>query len=352
MPSLITAVNLARSMANDPTYGYDQTNRYGPDYDCSSFVCYCLSQAGFNVNPTDWTGVMYADLIQAGFVDVTSQGFNNLMAGDVLLNTQHHTAIMVSNTDLAEAVHNENYPTPGLDWYHGGIPGDQTGDEIRIRSYYWYSSGWDYVLRYPNTLQWIAGNRYLNQSEMENNAQIIYYYFKGQGWSDQAISAMVGNMQAESTVNPALWEGLTPYGGGYGLVQWTPYTKFSNWYGTGWETAYDAEMQRIIYEMNNGLQWDPARGDNETGSGTFYQTFQQFSTSQFTPTMLANQWCYKYEYPATRPQPIRGQYAEAWYQYFTGLPPTPPGPTPPSHRRKGFPIWLLNKKFIKGLPIG
>lgn len=348
MPSLITAVNLAISMANDPTYGYDQTNRYGPDYDCSSFVCYVLSQAGFNVDPTDWTGNMYADLIQAGFTDITSQGFNNFLPGDILLNTQHHTAIMVSTTDLAEAVHNEHYGDPNYDWYHGGTPGDQTGDEIRIHPYYNYSQGWDYLLRYQTNLQWVARNGYLNQAEMENNAQIIYYYFSARGWTTEAISAMVGNMQAESTVNPALWEGMSPYGSsGYGLVQWTPYTKFSNWYGTGWETAYDGELDRIMYELNNGLQWDPARGDGETGSGTFYMTFAQFTTSTLPVATLANQWCYKYEYPATRPQPIRGQYAEAWYQFFSGLPPVPP--VPPVVKKKKFPIWLLNKRFIPNL---
>ena len=348
MPSLIAAVNLAVSMANDPTYGYDQDNRYGPDYDCSSFVCYCLSQAGFNVDPTDWTGNMYGDLIQAGFTDITSQGFQNFLPGDVLLNVQHHTAIMVSTTDLAEAVHNEHYGDPNYDWYHGGTPGDQTGDEIRIRSYYTYSSGWDYLLRYQPSLSWISGNRYLSQSEMENNAQIIYYYFISRGWTINAIAAMCGNMQVESTINPGLWEGLSPYNGGYGLVQWTPYIKYSNWAGNDWDSDHDLQLDRIQYELLNGLQWDSARGDNESGSNTFYQTFQDFTQSTLTPSILANQWCYKYEYPATRPQPIRGTYADQWYQFFSGLPPTPPGPSPTAVKRD-FPIWLLNKKFIKGL---
>ena len=348
MPSLIAAVNLAVSMANDPAYGYDIDHRYGPDYDCSSFVCYCLSQAGFNVNPTDDTRLMYADLIQAGFTDITSQGFTNLLPGDILLNTQHHTAIMISTTDLAEAVHNEWNGIPGHDWYHGGTPGDQTGDEIRIHPYYWYSNGgWDYLLRYQTNLQWISGNRYLNQTEMENNASIIYYYFSARGWSIEAISAMVGNMQVESTVNPGLWEGLTPYSGGYGLVQWTPYTKFSDWAGSGWETNHDLQLDRIMYELNNNLQWSAARGDGESGSGTFYQTFADFTVSTLPPSVLANQWCYKYEYPAVRPQPIRGTYADQWYQFFTTLPPTPP--TPPVKVKRGFPIWLLNKRFIKGL---
>ena len=32
------AVTWAIRIANDPAHGYDQDNRWGPDYDCSSLV--------------------------------------------------------------------------------------------------------------------------------------------------------------------------------------------------------------------------------------------------------------------------------------------------------------------------
>ncbi|MFR8905050.1 MAG: hypothetical protein ACLVHS_14945 [Blautia wexlerae] len=32
------AVTWAIEIANDPAHGYDQDNRWGPDYDCSSLV--------------------------------------------------------------------------------------------------------------------------------------------------------------------------------------------------------------------------------------------------------------------------------------------------------------------------
>ena len=73
-------------------------------------------------------------------------------------------------------------------------------------------------------MAWISGNRYLSLSEMQNNVDIIHYFFRSAGWTDNAIAAMLGNMQSESTINPGIWEGLDPYAGGYGLVQWTPYT--------------------------------------------------------------------------------------------------------------------------------
>ena len=56
MPSIDTAVQFMIEIANDNTHGYDQTNRYSPDYDCSSLVAIGLHNAGFNVSPYSWTG--------------------------------------------------------------------------------------------------------------------------------------------------------------------------------------------------------------------------------------------------------------------------------------------------------
>ena len=55
---------------------------------------------------------------------------------------------------------------------------------------------------------------------MQNNAVLLWSYFKAQGWTLNAVAAMLGNMQSESTINPGIWEGLDPFVGGYGLVQW------------------------------------------------------------------------------------------------------------------------------------
>ena len=72
--------------------------------------------------------------------------------------------------------------------------------------------------------------------EMQNNAVLIWNYFKSQGWTLNSVAAMLGNMQSESTINPGIWENLDPIiSNGYGLVQWTPSTKYSEWAGDGWE---------------------------------------------------------------------------------------------------------------------
>ena len=44
-----SAVNWAVKIANDNSHGYDQNNRWGPNYDCSSLVISAFEQAGCKV---------------------------------------------------------------------------------------------------------------------------------------------------------------------------------------------------------------------------------------------------------------------------------------------------------------
>ena len=183
-------------------------------------------------------------------------------------------------------------------------------------------------------MAWISGNRYLSISEMQNTVDILHYFFRSAGWTDNAIAAMLGNMQSESTINPGIWEGLTPPAPGqtkvgYGLVQWTPYTHYSDWAGEGWQDNGQKEMERIIYELSNGLQW--------ISTDIYPMTFEDFTLSQEAPSKLAQVWLYNYERPEVKPQPIRSTRANYWYQYITGQePPTPPTPS-------DIPIWLMFK---------
>lgn len=74
-------------------------------------------------------------------------------------------------------------------------------------------------------MAWVVANRTLTQSEMENNADIIIAYYRSLNYSDETISAILGNMQWESSLSPH----RTEYqGAGYGLVQWTPVGKLQD----------------------------------------------------------------------------------------------------------------------------
>lgn len=139
--------------ARDNRHGYDQKYRWGEkgDYDCSSAVITAYEKAGIPVRAhgATYTGNMYSAFKACGFKDVTryvnrttGQG---MQRGDVLLNITHHTALYDGNGNIVQASINEKGTTTG------GIPGDQTGREFYIRSYYNYP--WNCVLRYTDAVK-------------------------------------------------------------------------------------------------------------------------------------------------------------------------------------------------------
>lgn len=148
MSKITQAVEVARRWAADPAHGYDQNNRWGPDYDCSSFLISVWEEVGVGVKGygATWTGNMRSAFLKAGFTDVTDICELNmgagLQAGDILLNESCHTEMYLGDGMLVGAASNE------FGGITGGQSGDQTGGEIRIRPWYRYSHGWDCVLRY------------------------------------------------------------------------------------------------------------------------------------------------------------------------------------------------------------
>lgn len=171
----------------------------------------------------------------------------------------------------------------------------------------------------------------LNQSQMEVNATYIYSYLTNKGWTPQAIAGVLGNMQHESSINPGRWEGDDVGSGpGYSLVQWTPYTKYTSWcadQGRSDPSEMDNALARIIYELDNGLQYF---------QNVYPYTFREFTKSTDSPYTLACAFAFDYErswvalYGSASEKEalrqLRGGSAQAWYKYITGQDPTPPDP--------------------------
>lgn len=140
------AVDWSVGIANDPTYGYDQMNRWGPNYDCSALLIDAWERAGVPVktNGATYTGNMKYVFLRTDFRDVTAQvnlkTGAGLQTGDVLLHERNHTAMYIGGGKVVQASINE------LGTIKGGQSGDQTGNEINTRGYYNYP--WDCVLRY------------------------------------------------------------------------------------------------------------------------------------------------------------------------------------------------------------
>jgi len=193
------------------------------------------------------------------------------------------------------------------------------------------------------------------------NAHKIYNYFNNLGWSLSAIAGMIGNMQLESWLSPALVENthrsqfpnsaanlsdvpnsvaLEHYdhnnhsasGYGLGLAQWDGYTptspaghklvSFAIRYNMNW---YDGDTQvfRIRREQETDIQWSPAT------LGGIYWTWSNYPTNTETPEQSAYIWRVCYEVAAAGTDSTRQANARYWYDYFASgpTPPTPPTPT-------------------------
>lgn len=202
-------------------------------------------------------------------------------------------------------------------------------------------------------MPWISGNRYLTESEMQNNAEIIYDYYINQGIPLETISALLGNMEVESTINPELVEvgALNP---GFGLVQWTPQTDLinaCNGLGLSPYNSGDVQIQVIVQEILNNPSIQAQWFSSQPYISRYYNsgatpdmigiTGQQFLTNQmnWTPDKLAILFMSAYERPSYNP--IENHYilriakAIKWYNYFGGY---------YSKKKSKFPFVLYRRK--------
>jgi murein DD-endopeptidase MepM/ murein hydrolase activator NlpD len=160
----------------------------------------------------------------------------------------------------------------------------------------------------------VSKNDFLTLEEMTINAQYILDYLSSRGWTKNAIAGMLGNMQTESTINPAIWQNLDSgnMSMGYGLVQWTPASKYIDWANANGLSypEMDSQLSRIEYEIANGLQW--------ISTIDYPLSFQQFKTSSETPEYLGQAFLRNYERPADQNQPARSTQARYWYDTLSG----------------------------------
>lgn len=137
-------------------------------------------------------------------------------------------------------------------------------------------------------------------------AKQIWNYLTAKGWSQEAVAGILGNMQSESGIIADRWESdkIGNMSGGYGLVQWTPATKYIDW-----AKANGLTYQDVISQCKR-LEWEVANGQQ------FYHpsmTFKQYTQSKQTPEVLADIFIRYYERPYNPNQPARQTQARYWY---------------------------------------
>lgn len=300
--------------------------------------------------------------------------------------TLSHLSVLVAHSQTAPKSVGQTY-TQGELWYHTGnyasggdySSGDHLHMEVARGHVKWDTSGLHlkdpehlYNVMVVNdtvrdvdmgfnwrtyNLQWISKDAYLNQAEMENNATIIANYYRSQGIDDCTIAAILGNMQAESTLSPILNE--RGGGGGYGLVQWTPKSNLTDAcsvLGLSPYTSGDVQIQVVLQEISGPSsvrQWYTTSAfiSNYYNSGATSDmigiTGDEFlhNTMGWTPEKLAIMFMAGYERPSYLPlinhYLQRQQNARSWFNFISGL--TPPTPIY-SKKKKGYNFVLFNRR--------
>lgn len=166
--------------------------------------------------------------------------------------------------------------------------------------------------------KWIDGDAYnsVPGKEMKLNARYIWQYLGSRGWTLNAVAGILGNMETESHINPGMWQDGRvrgdPTSHGYSLVQWTPYTKYTEWCEERnlEPSDMDSALERIVWELEN---------DQQYGKTSEYPlTFKEFSTSTKEAYWLGGAFLINYERPNEkyRDPVTRGNQAKRWYEYL------------------------------------
>ena len=336
MASIQTAYEWAIEKCNAPNIGYSETYRNDKTvkgityYDCSSYIWYALMAGGFDLvkdnGGSTWpftTGTMANALRLLGFTKMgTAQPWKPC---DILLRTGH--------TEMAF----DGSHTMGA--HSSKVPLEQ---QVSINSNPSSASSWLELWRYGGGAEtnWIKGNRYLSTGEMQNNAQIIFNTLLLKGWTINAIAGMLGNMQKESTINPGIWQNLNPNPSlGWGLLQWTPSTNYTDWAAANGYANDNGDAQLIwIDTVTESVgQWIPTT--------QYSETFGEFKVSTQTPEYLADCFLKNFERPEEIDQPDRQRYARYWYDWWEGSPVPPSNPNPEPDWKRPMPIWFALKKY-------
>ena len=184
-----------------------------------------------------------------------------------------------------------------------------------------------------------SGGYAIHSAEGTANIKAVYDYLHADGYSDDSIVGILGNVYGESALNPWLWENNTvSYSHGYGLFQFTPASEYINaswipdwapnestssqtagadpddalgqlyalvndtfgkWYPYCWRTYWDASDYPDLYAKRGYIL-------NTYGNGTTL-TMNQFKTiTDYSDACFAFMACY--EGPGDYGNPLDGNY--------------------------------------------
>jgi len=206
-----------------------------------------------------------------------------------------------------------------------------------------------------------SGGYSLSSTEAQNNMDMIYSSFSSQGYTIEAVAAIIGNMNNESAMNPWRWQGDTVnYAAGYGLIQFTAARDYINLTGvpyhspnlstssqTSGATPEDGYAQcDVIY--NDRLSkwqsniwrdyWSTSRYPTEYAYmqqlRNIYGRYISQDTFKAMTDLEAATFIFNGGYVGELVLNIAPRYRDAQtaYEYLSGHPPVPPVPPRPSRK--------------------
>lgn len=174
-------------------------------------------------------------------------------------------------------------------------------------------------------------------ADSQNNAREVYNQLGSYGWALNAICGALGNMYVESYINPAQTQSGFPIGGmrgGYGLVQWTPASKYKTWAIDNGHDITDGYWQ--LYDLDtqaHGIEWS---------TRAYPLSYSEYKASEETPAYLTEVFLRNYERAGVEDLDRRVEWANYWYEFLSGEePPVPPTPPTPTRTSKGMPVWMM-----------
>lgn len=331
MSAIEDCLTLAVTMANDPDYYYVTPPNPPYGWDCSSFVIHCWeSGAGVSCHGATYTG----DMEQCMTIDNTflSMTFDYSIAirGDVFLihdpqQGEEHTCFYLGNGQICHA--------KGRDY--GILVENYNGRQFQkiLRLNVGSLAYWDF--------------QYAKQ---------CWDYVNGILHNEYGTAALLGNLYAESNICPFREQGdyIPPYNAswqlteyfrthtkndfvyydgntGYSLPQWTTYSRRSNY----WDycgASLIGDGQKSIEFLMIELQSDYSSVFNMLCNCSSIEQGSDYVLRWYCAPL---HWWEKVQ--------ERRNYSSMCYNDFSGSPPIPPVPV----RRKGLPIWLINKIIRK-----
>lgn len=178
---------------------------------------------------------------------------------------------------------------------------------------------------------WTLGN--YNSADVTDNATEVYNTLTLAGWTHNAACAVIGNLIHESTgINPGQFEGghYEDWNYGFGIGQWTPGTKISDYCGSQSQGVADDGAMQLSFLLNTPGQWN-TYFLNPDGTSRYYNlsglpyitSMAQFSQSNDTVYALTLVWAICWERPAAQYAAFasRFTYADYYDTYFQGVTP-------------------------------